>query len=124
MPSKSPTPCRCGRKVVSHGKCETCLSKSRRQIDRVRGNAGERGYGHDHREQFRLAVLKRDRWICRMCGGAAVAADHYPSTRRELVAAGLNPNDPQYGRALCTTCHNRHTAKATQAAARAGRRPS
>lgn len=32
-------------------------------------------------------------------------------SRKELVEAGLDPNEPDYGRALCESCHNSHTAK-------------
>jgi 5-methylcytosine-specific restriction protein A len=60
---------------------------------------------------FRDTVLTRDP-ICTACGIAlSTVADHYPRTRRELEALNLNPNDPQYGRGLCATCHNRHTAR-------------
>ncbi|AHH98316.1 hypothetical protein KALB_4954 [Kutzneria albida DSM 43870] len=40
-----------------------------------------------------------------------MVADHYPKSRRELVAAGADPNDPQHGRGLCVACHNAQTAR-------------
>lgn len=60
---------------------------------------------------FRTAVLARDP-ICTVCHmQASTVADHHPRTRRELVDLKLNPDDPQYGRGLCATCHNKHTAR-------------
>lgn len=81
----------------------------RKQADRNRGTAKERGYtGAGHRA-FRTAVLQRDP-ICQ-CGTAeSTVADHHPRSRRELIEAGLNPNDPTYGRGLCAPCHSRATA--------------
>ena len=45
-----------------------------------------------------------------MCGQVATVADHYPVERVDLIAQGLDPNDPQRGRGLCSSCHNRHSA--------------
>ncbi|MCQ9367963.1 hypothetical protein NQ036_06855 [Brevibacterium sp. 91QC2O2] len=85
--------------------------RHRRQADRRRGTAAQRGYGREHRARFRPGVLARNP-ICVICFRApAVVADHYPMSRRELVDAGLDPNDPQYGRGLCIPCHSRETAE-------------
>ncbi|MFV2094839.1 hypothetical protein ACFHW1_05020 [Micromonospora sp. LOL_014] len=46
------------------------------------------------------------------CLRPSTVADHWPRDRRELVAAGLDADDPQYGRGLCARCHNQHTAVA------------
>ncbi|MFV2198447.1 hypothetical protein [Nocardiopsis sp. LOL_012] len=46
-----------------------------------------------------------------MCRKAeATEADHYPLNRKTLVAMGLDPDNPEYGRGLCQPCHSRHTA--------------
>lgn len=64
-----------------------------------------------HRKRFRPAVLAQDP-ICVLCHVAqSVVADHHPRDRRTLEDLGLDPNDPQYGRGLCTPCHNRETAR-------------
>ena len=76
-----------------------------------RGSARQRGYDEQHATTFRQAVLDRDGWTCVLCGSDATDADHHPQTRRQLVDAGLNPNDPRYGRALCHSCHSAHTAR-------------
>lgn len=50
--------------------------------------------------------------MCVLCGKApSVVADHWPLSRRELVARGLDPNDPRYGRGLCADCDRAQTAR-------------
>lgn len=84
----------------------------RREAERRRGTARQRGYGRDHEQRFRPGVLARDP-MCALCGQRpSVHADHYPLSRRELVEQGLDPNDPKYGRGLCGPCHSSSTAKA------------
>ena len=108
MPSKPPKPCRrCGRAANTRGLCE----EHARQNDRQRGTSTERGYtSKRHRDVFRTGVLSRDGWECVLCGEPASIADHYPRTRKQLIADGDDPDDPTYGRALCKRCHDRHTA--------------
>jgi 5-methylcytosine-specific restriction enzyme A len=74
------------------------------------------GYGKDHRDHFRTPVLEAAGYVCQWpdgCTAEATDADHHPSTRRELIAKGLDPNDPRYGRALCARHHHQHTASYT-----------
>lgn len=60
---------------------------------------------------FREGVLARDP-ICKVCRRApSTVADHFPLSRRELVAAGLDADDPERGRGLCKPCHDRETAR-------------
>jgi 5-methylcytosine-specific restriction protein A len=89
-------------------KCPT----HRKQADTARGTASERGYNTRGHRAFRVAVLTRD-YICVMpgCLAFATVADHYPRSKRELIDAGLNSNDPQYGRGLCHRCHSIETAQ-------------
>ena len=106
MPRKPPTPCtRCGQPATRSGLC----TKHAQRADTQRGNSAQRGYDTEHQRMFRHTVLERAGWLCQECGRHATHADHHPQSRRELEQAGLNPNDPQYGRALCQSCHNRHT---------------
>lgn len=85
----------------------------RRQADRQRGTAHQRGYGSRHRLDFRDAVLARDP-ICTFEGGCtepSTDADHYPLSRRELEAQGADPNDPRRGRGLCGAHHRSATGQ-------------
>jgi 5-methylcytosine-specific restriction protein A len=64
-----------------------------------------------HEQRFRRGVLDRDP-VCKVCWAEpATVADHYPKSRRQLVAEGLDPNNPQHGRGLCASCHGKETAK-------------
>lgn len=64
-----------------------------------------------HRVRFRLGVLRRDP-ICVICHiKESVVADHYPRSRIDLVDAGMDANDPQYGRGLCFECDRIQTAE-------------
>jgi 5-methylcytosine-specific restriction protein A len=98
------------------GRCED----HRRQAEKQRGTARQRGYGRQHETRFRPAVLARDpRCVCTdedhghgsPCGQPSVHADHWPLSRRELVDQGLDPNDPKRGRGVCHPCHSSSTAR-------------
>ncbi len=109
MPTRSPSRCPgCKRLHTGTGSCSAC----RRANDRARGTAAQRGYTCQHLSRFRADVLKRDP-VCVLCTTRpATVADHHPLSRRELVAQGLDPNDPRHGRGLCASCHGIHTARA------------
>lgn len=94
----------------STGKCPAC----RDQADRARRPYGNPYASRGHR-RFRREVLGRDP-VCVLCGRApSTVADHFPSERRDLVAAGLDPDDPIFGRGLCSACHGTETARRTPA---------
>lgn len=102
---------------VGTSRCDTCQGNAEQR----RGTATQRGYGHQHRSRFRRGVLKANPLcVCAdtghghgpQCLAPSTVADHHPLSRRELVAAGLDPNDPQHGRGLCKACHDHHTAHA------------
>lgn len=126
MPVSPPSPCtwagwpRCPNLVPSGGRCPDHQRQARRDSDHARGGAASRGYGRRHRQRFRAAVLARDPY-CRCsetdhehgagsCPQPSTTADHWPRSRRQLATAGLDPDDPQYGRGLCKSCHDRATA--------------
>ncbi|WNI16627.1 holin [Actinacidiphila sp. ITFR-21] len=93
--------------LTDSGRC----AQHRAEAEQQRGSARQRGYGAAHEQRFRPGVLARDP-VCVLCQQApSQHADHYPRSRRELAAAGLNPDDPQYGRGLCQPCHARETAR-------------
>lgn len=80
--------------------------------DAARGSTRQRGYDREHEQRFRPGVLAKDP-VCVIdgCAAASVVADHYPRSRRELVALRLDPNDPRYGRGLCLAHHSSETAR-------------
>lgn len=99
--------------TTSGGRCED----HKRESDRARGTAAQRGYAsRGHRRRFRPGVLERDE-LCVLCTEEgrpptlATVADHWPLSRRELIAQGLDPDDPQHGRGLCKRHHDRETAR-------------
>lgn len=90
-------------------RCTSCTAAA----DRQRRPDGNPYASTAHRRGFRLAVLDRDP-ICVLCRlRLATIADHWPIERRDLVAAGLDPDDPERGRGLCKPCHDRSTATRT-----------
>lgn len=105
-------------------KCERCKANQQRALDLTRGNARARGYGGigDDWDSARSFVLDRDktcqcdgRWCDHWrgtCGAASDTIDHWPRSRKQLVAMGVQyPNDPAYLRGLCGACHMRATAR-------------
>lgn len=119
MPTAPPRACpRCHQPAT--GRCP-CRQPQRTTAERERGSAHARGYGRRHQLRFRAPILRRDIYCtctdptCRThrdrttCTALSTVADHWPLTRRELVARGLDPDDPQYGRGLCKTCHDHAT---------------
>ncbi len=87
-------------------RCDDHLTRAKKahwQDTKVYKSAG-------HRE-FRRQVLEADP-ICVLCLiRAAVVADHWPKSRKDLVLLGFNPDDPRFGRGLCRGCHNTQTAQ-------------
>lgn len=103
--------------LVQSGRCPTCQANAEQR----RGTAAQRGYDSKHRSTFRRNVLRKNPLcVCEdqghdhgtQCLRPSTVADHHPLSRKELVDAGLNPNDPAHGRGLCKGCHDRHTSEA------------
>jgi 5-methylcytosine-specific restriction protein A len=93
--------------LTQSSRCDDC----EQEADARRGTAGQRGYSGRGHARFRRLVLRRDR-TCVLCHAApSTQADHHPVDRRTLVRRGQNPNDPSFGRGLCTPCHSKETAK-------------
>jgi 5-methylcytosine-specific restriction protein A len=104
MPSRLKPPC-------SRPGCDQSKPCPVHGKDRQRAKVATRGYGGRHRDRFRKGVLDAQP-VCVVCKRApATEADHWPRSRKELQAQGLDPDDPQYGRGLCKPCHSRETAK-------------
>lgn len=126
-PGWPPCPERAGTTRPGQYQCDPHDQTTRAASDRAR--RPHHRYGRAHRETFAAGVLARDN-VCRcdecddhgpICTRAPDTADHWPRTKRQLEDLGLDPTDPQYGRALCKTCHDRHTSRSS---GRHGYRPS
>lgn len=108
--------CSCRGCPQHTGPCPTVTRASRcvgcaREAETRRGTATARGYNSRGHRGFRLQVLDRDP-ICVLCHlAASTVADHWPVSRRDLAAAGRDPDDPNAGRGLCKTCHDQETAR-------------
>lgn len=97
------------------GRCPTCHQLPPCNCGENRPGARDRGYNRDHETRFRPAVLARDPWcvLCLQLGARrrSTDADHWPLSRRQLLAHGLDPNDPDHGRGLCSWHHHSETAR-------------
>lgn len=102
--------------LTKRGRCQGCQA----QAERARGTARQRGYDGRHERIFRAGVLRRDPLcVCTdqghghgpRCLRPSRVADHWPLSRRELVARGLDPYDPAHGRGLCSVCDPKQTAR-------------
>lgn len=108
MPRKPRPPCSVPGcpELTTGGRCEA----HRREAEQQRGTSAERGYT-TRWQRIRKAYLYRNPW-CLLCGRTATVADHFPFSRRQLVAEGVaDPDACNRLRRLCTRCHNRETAK-------------
>jgi 5-methylcytosine-specific restriction protein A len=92
---------------TSAGRCLICR-RLKRRLTRTRKRAVD-DYGP------RWTAVRLDYLIrhprCTLCPRLSMIPDHYPESRRTLVARGvLDPDQDQYLRALCKPCHDRQTA--------------
>lgn len=102
------------------GRCPECKAAD----NAARGTFRQRGYRSGH-NKFRAGVLAKNGGMCACdgctapsnrhvgpCLNRANTADHWPLSRRDLEATGLDPDDPKHGRPLCHPCHSSHTGRA------------
>lgn len=90
------------------GRCDA----HKRTAEAVRGTAAQRGYGGKAWRIARRVVLRRDA-VCVLCHiERSTVADHWPISRRDLVAMGVpDPDAPHRLRGLCASCHGTETAR-------------
>jgi 5-methylcytosine-specific restriction protein A len=114
MPTRPRAPCTtpgCGEITPNGGRCARCRTRKRSDSDRTRGTSAQRGYGNRWQRSVRPDYLTRHP-RCALCGKASTVPDHYPRSRRELVAAGVpNPDVDEHLRPLCDPCHRGETAR-------------
>lgn len=94
---------RCGRAIDKGTLCDECRS--------TYPSPTERPYDSSAWRRVSFKFLARHKWCeSRLHRGQRVparVADHYPHSRKELLAQGVaNPDDEKYLRALCVKCHN------------------
>jgi 5-methylcytosine-specific restriction protein A len=108
-PRRPPSPCTtpaCPEVVDGGGPCP----EHRRQREKARGNFRQRGYTSSW-DKRRARFLRRNP-TCVLCGQPATDADHYPVSRRQLLAQGVaDPDADQHLRACCRSCHSRSTVR-------------
>lgn len=110
-PRKRCTTPGCGSTTDSDrtGRCTTCLTRQRRDLNRRRESQSEL-YGAQW-PALRLDYLTRHP-VCTLCPRQADVADHYPRGIRLLRKHGiLHPHLDRYLRPLCKQCHDRETAR-------------
>jgi 5-methylcytosine-specific restriction protein A len=62
-------------------------------------------------QRIRKRFLYLNPW-CLLCAQQACVADHWPVSRRDLVAKGeADPDAFKHLRPLCVSCHNQETAR-------------
>jgi 5-methylcytosine-specific restriction endonuclease McrA len=86
----------CGQLI--RGRCTAC--EARRQAKRNRGSTTARGYGAAWQAISR-AVLARDGYRCRYCGGLASTTDHV------VAKARGGTDDPSNLVACCRSCNSK-----------------
>jgi 5-methylcytosine-specific restriction protein A len=104
--------------LTEGGRCQDCKSKA------AKLRAGHTLHGGGNSPAWRTArarCLRRDR-ICTCtderdghgprCYAQATVADHWPDSKRDLIAAGVRDVDAQHRlRGVCASCHSKHTAR-------------
>lgn len=91
----------CGRRTRNPSRCDQCAP--------VKAPTAARGYDSAWRE-VRAAVLQRDRYRCRWCGGDADTVDHLVP-----LAHGGPRLDPANLAAACRPCNSRRGATTRRA---------
>jgi 5-methylcytosine-specific restriction enzyme A len=113
MPARPLQPCTTpgcsGRAIL--GRCDRCRGRAHANPRTRRDTAAGRGYGSQWAKVIRPEyLLQHPR--CVLCGRIADLPDHYPVSRRRLVALGVpDPDADQYLRPLCRPCHKTETAR-------------
>lgn len=106
MPRRLAPPCT--RPGCEHSK--PCPVHTRQQ-DRARGTAAERGYGHQWTTGTRTEYIEHHPY-CVLCRAPATVPDHWPVSRKDLIASGVPDPDAWHRlRPLCKPCHDKETAR-------------
>jgi 5-methylcytosine-specific restriction protein A len=113
MPARPPAPCTtpgCYNPTTEGGRCPACRARRRDTSDQLRGTAAQRGYDRDW--EHRRAAYLAQHPTCALCGRPATVADHWPRSRRQLIADHApDPDAAEHLRPLCRPCHATQTAE-------------
>jgi 5-methylcytosine-specific restriction protein A len=106
-PRRAPVQCsRCGTLHAAGQRCPTCASRAQSRPDATARGYRARGW------RARRASFLAEHQQCVLCGATATVADHWPHSRKQLLASGVeDPDAIEYLRPLCRACHGRETAK-------------
>ncbi len=86
------------------GRCGAC------RLRMARTSPARNRYGPDWSRRRLEYLTAHPR--CELCTHQATVPDHYPLSRRILVAMGIgDPDADEYLRPLCDWCHNKETAR-------------
>lgn len=99
MPYKCGRVCACGRVVTGDARC-VCQNQRRRETDKRRPNANDRGYDSRWSKARRAFLDKHP--DCAMCGKPAVVVDHVKPHRGDRALFWDKGN----WQPLCTHHHN------------------
>lgn len=92
--------------LTTGGRC----AAHEREATAQRVTPGTSAYGRMW-PRVRRAYLYANPW-CVLCGRGASVVDHFPLSRKQLLAQdAANPDAAKHLRPLCTSCHNRETAR-------------
>lgn len=93
--------------LTTGGRCERCTTTA----DQRRGTRQQRGYDSRWERKRKAYLSKPEHLFCVLCHAPSNVADHYPVSRRDLVAQGVPDPDADHRlRPLCRTCHSKETA--------------
>lgn len=91
------------------GRCAGCKAKA----ERARGTRTQRGYDSRWTKRSKAYLARHPLCVVRRpgCTALATVSDHYPVSRRDLVAQGVSdPDADRRLRPVCAQCHGRETA--------------
>jgi 5-methylcytosine-specific restriction protein A len=99
----------CPGRTVTGGRCGRC--RGARAGDVAEPDPGRIYTTRWWRQQRRPEYLAAHPF-CTLCPAPAAVPDHYPVSRRVLVARGVaDPDADEHLRPLCKRCHDRSTAR-------------
>ena len=108
MPSRAARRCPRCRQTYTGPKCTRCTKRDD-AYRAARADDLDRYYSTAEWQRISRHYLNHHP-ACVLCGAPSKVADHYPKSRRQLVAEGItNPDTWRRLRPLCIACHRTET---------------